>query len=232
MPANQPAPSEPENPLEEECEASGNPLAEDLALDDSTDAELGAEPIQVDAIPKSTEETLKAEVDEAKDRLLRTQAELENYRKRAARQMDEQRRYADLPLLRELLPVWDNMGRAIEAAEKDHKAENLLEGFKMVMRQLEEVLARHHCTEMQAMDGPFDPHLHEAVFQQPSAGHPPGTVIGVTQTGFQLHDRVVRPSKVIVSVAEPEPAEGDAENSAEDGTPKDPTQGEKRAEGR
>ena len=149
-------------------------------------------------------EQLRVDLEEVSDRALRAQAELENYRRRVARQMEEERRYANMPLLRDLLPVLDNMRRAIEAAEKTEDAPSLLEGFRMVTKQLEGVLARHHCTEIEALGGPFDPNLHEAISQQPSAGHPEGTVLLVAQSGFQLHDRVVRPSQVIVSGADPE----------------------------
>lgn len=153
----------------------------------------------------ASDDDLRVELGEAKDRALRIQAELENYRKRVARQSEEDRRYAELRLIRDLLPVWDNMGRAIKAAEKANQADSLLEGFKMVIRQLEEVFAGHNCIEIEALDEPFDPHLHEAISQQPSQDHAPGTVSCVAQTGFLLHDRVVRPSQVIVSSAPPEP---------------------------
>ena len=149
-------------------------------------------------------EQLRLDLEEVSDRALRAQAELENYRRRVARQMEEERRYANMPLLRDLLPVLDNMRRAIEAAEKTEDAPSLLEGFRMVTKQLEDVLARRHCTEIEALGGPFDPNLHEALSQQPSAEHPEGTVLLVAQSGFQLHDRVVRPSQVIVSGADPE----------------------------
>jgi molecular chaperone GrpE len=84
-----------------------------------------------DAIPNEIEQ-LRQELARAEDRALRTQAELENYRKRAARQIDEERRYANVPLMRDLLPVWDNMGRAIEAGEKADQPAGLLEGFRLV----------------------------------------------------------------------------------------------------
>ena len=135
----------------------------------------------------------------AKDRELRAHAELDNYRKRAARELDEHRRYANLSLLRDLLPVLDNVDRAIEAADKNADAAALLEGFKMVSQQLGEVLKRHHCTRIEALHAPFDPNVHHAVMQQPSDEHPANTVLMVTQNGYQLHDRVVRPSQVIVS---------------------------------
>ncbi len=147
---------------------------------------------------------LRAQLDSAKDRALRFQAELDNYRKRVGRQMDEERRYAQVPLIGDLLPVLDNVGRAIEAAEKSADAASLLEGFKLVARQLQTVLERHHCTKIEALCQPFDPHWHEAILQQPSGEVPPNTVLHVTQTGYRVYDRVVRPAQVIVSAALPE----------------------------
>jgi molecular chaperone GrpE len=142
---------------------------------------------------------LRAELEEAKNRALRGWAELENYRKRTNRQIEEERRYAALPLLRDLLPVLDNVKRAVEAAENTHDTAGLLEGIKMVVQQLGPVLARHHCTPIAALGQPFDPNFHDAILHQPSADFPPNTVIQEVHQGFQLHDRVVRPSQVIVS---------------------------------
>jgi molecular chaperone GrpE len=146
-----------------------------------------------------TVEQLRAELDRCKDQSLRCQAELENYRKRAAREMDEHRRYANIGLIRELLPVLDNVQRAIEAAEKSTDGSGLLDGVKLVAQQLQGVLEHHHCVKIEALGAPFDPHLHHAILQQPSPEHPANTVIMVTQDGYQLYDRVVRPSQVIVS---------------------------------
>ncbi|HUY36125.1 MAG TPA: nucleotide exchange factor GrpE [Pirellulales bacterium] len=142
---------------------------------------------------------LRRDLDEARERLLRTQADLENLRKRGRRELDDERRYANLSLLTELLPVMDNVGRAIQAAEKSAEAGALLEGVKLVAQQLESVLTRYHCRRIAALQAPFDPHLHQAIMQQPSADHPPGTVLVVAQDGYQLHDRVLRPAQVIVS---------------------------------
>ncbi|MHB1036348.1 MAG: nucleotide exchange factor GrpE [Pirellulales bacterium] len=142
---------------------------------------------------------LRTELEDAKDRILRAQADLENYRKRSRRELDDERRYANLPLLRDLLPVLDNVGRAIEAAEKTPDPAALLQGFKMVAQQLERVLGQHHCTRFGTIGEPFDPHHHEALMQRPTDEHPANTVVEVFQSGFQLHDRVVRPAQVIVS---------------------------------
>jgi molecular chaperone GrpE len=144
-------------------------------------------------------EQLRADLEGAKDRVLRSQAELENYRKRAAREIEDHHRYANLPLLRDMLPVLDNIERAVGAADKTHDAASLLDGIKMVVQQLDTVLQRYHCVRIEALHQPFNPHLHEAISQQPTAEYPPNTVILVAQQGFQLFDRVVRPSQVIVS---------------------------------
>ena len=118
----------------------------------------------------------------------------------------DERRYANMPLIRDLLPIWDNVGRAIEAAEQHEDTNSLLEGFKMVAQQFVDVLKSHSCTEIESLHEPFDPHLHEAISQQPSGDYPGNIVLHVVQTGFLLHDRVVRPTQVIVSVDVPPPA--------------------------
>jgi molecular chaperone GrpE len=173
---------------------------------------LAAEPAQGET------ERLRAELEQARDRLLRAQAEMENYRKRVARDIQEERRYANLPLIRDLLPVWDNVGRAIEAAEKTHETASLLEGFKMVAEQLQSVLGRHHCVRIDALEQPFDPNLHEAISQQPSDAHPANTVLTVAQTGFRLHDRVVRPSQVVVSAAVSKEQETEGDKTSPSGS--------------
>jgi molecular chaperone GrpE len=158
------------------------------------------EPKMSAAAPGDVEQ-LRSELAEAKDRLLRSHAELDNYRKRARRELDEQMLYAHMPLMRDLLPVLDNMTRAIAAAEKNADAGALLEGIKMVAQNLEDVLARNQCTRIAALHEPFDPAVHEAIAQQPSSEFPPQTVLLVAQEGYKLHDRVVRAAQVIVSTA-------------------------------
>lgn len=143
----------------------------------------------------------RTELEQAKDRALRLQAELDNYRKRASRELEDRLKYADMNILRELLPVLDNIQRAIEHAGNSADQASLLEGFKMVGTQLETVLEKHQCKKIEALHAPFDPNLHHAISQMPSAEYPPNTILVVTQDGYQLHDRVVRPSQVIVSTA-------------------------------
>jgi molecular chaperone GrpE len=158
------------------------------------------------AIPETSSEQemdrARADMTEARDKMLRAQAELDNYRKRARRELDDERRYAEINLLRDLLPVLDNIHRAIDAAGKNSDPAALLSGFKMVSQQLESMLTQHQCKPIEAIGKPFDPAEHSAVMQQTKPDEPEGTVIDVVQTGFQLHDRVVRPAQVIVSKKE------------------------------
>jgi molecular chaperone GrpE len=99
--------------------------------------------------------------------------------------------------------VVDNIDRAIEAATKAGEADKLLEGFRLVRQQLATVLAAHHCEPIEAAGRPFDPNFHQAILHQPSPDVPAGTVTMVTQQGYQLHERVVRPAQVIVSSGPP-----------------------------
>jgi molecular chaperone GrpE len=101
--------------------------------------------------------------------------------------------------------VLDNIGRAIEAAEKTGEAENLLAGFRLVRQQLETILAQHGCQSISPEGELFDPHFHQAILHQPSPAVAANHVIMVTQTGYKLHDRVVRPAQVIVSSGPPAP---------------------------
>ena len=153
---------------------------------------------------------LKRELAEAKDKTLRTFAELENFRKRSARTLQDELKYANMSLIRDMLPVIDNLLRAIEAAQKQaesgeltEQGKALLDGVKMVVEQFNTVLGKHNCTPIEAVNQPFDPNFHQAITQMPSADVEPNTVIMETQKGYVLHDRVVRPSQVIVSCEAP-----------------------------
>ncbi len=168
---------------------------------DESDIQADAADLTAAAFESSENEIakLRAECDEANNRALRAQAELDNFRKRARRELDDERRYAVLPFLRDLLPVLDNMLRAIAAADKAPSNGGLLEGVKMISQSLMGVLARHDCKKIEALHQPFDPTYHEAISQQVTTDYPPHTVVLVAQDGYTLHDRVVRPAQVIVS---------------------------------
>lgn len=143
-----------------------------------------------------------AQLREAQDRLLRTQAELENFRKRSRREYEDAQRYREIDLLRDLLPVLDNAHRAIDAADKTADVESLRSGFRMMAQQLEKLLGSHGCLTIETDGAPFDPTIHDAILQQPVPGVTAGTIVGTATKGYRLHDRVVRPAQVIVAKGE------------------------------
>lgn len=141
-------------------------------------------------------EALIAERDEYLEDLKRVAAEFENFRKRAARDQASLVSRAAERLVKELLPVLDDLERALEAAE-EHQEAKLEEGVRLVHRQLADALKREGLVEI-ATDGKFDPHVHEALLSQPAEAEE-GTVLEVLQKGYRLGDRVLRPARVIVA---------------------------------
>jgi molecular chaperone GrpE len=166
---------------------------------ESMDQEAATEgPTSAAETPDATVDRLEKDLAEASDRALRIQAELENFRKRMHRELADERRYAIVPLARDLLSVVDNLERAIEAAQKADGGQGLLEGVKMVATQLDGVLMQHQCQRIEAAGQPFDPNQHQAIAQE-SSDQPAGTVTRAIQSGYKLHDRVIRPAQVFVS---------------------------------
>ncbi|HET7855067.1 MAG TPA: nucleotide exchange factor GrpE [Gaiellaceae bacterium] len=141
-------------------------------------------------------EALRNENEELIDTLQRVKAEFDNYRKRAARDQESLVARAHERLVKELLPVLDDLERALEAAE-EHEEAKLEEGVRLVQRSLADALAREGLEEV-SVDGKFDPHVHEALLTQPSEAEE-GSVIEVLQKGYKLGDRVLRPARVVVA---------------------------------
>ncbi|RYD32956.1 MAG: nucleotide exchange factor GrpE [Verrucomicrobiaceae bacterium] len=134
-----------------------------------------------------------------KDAAHRAAAELDNYRKRMAREMQDSLRYANAGLLESLLPVLDNFDYGMQAAKAESEGSNLYLGLSMVLRQIQDFLKENHVEEIVAVGAPFDPNVHEAVSQQPSGTVAEGTVLQQTRKGYKLRDRLLRPASVIVS---------------------------------
>ncbi len=139
--------------------------------------------------------------DELRDLAQRTRADFENYQKRIQRDLAQERRYAHGSLAADLLPALDNLDRATAAAKQAGETGPLVQGVALVQSQVLDILRRHGITPIDAQGQPFDPNLHQAVMQQPSGGVPPGTVLQVLEQGYKLHDRVLRPARVVVSAA-------------------------------
>jgi len=149
---------------------------------------------------------LEAERDEHLNDLKRVAAEFENYRKRVARDQESLVARAHERLVKELLPVLDDLERALAAAE-EHQEAQLEEGVRLVHRELAAALEREGLAEIET-NGHFDPHVHEALLSQPSDAEE-GSVLEVVQKGYRLGDRVVRPARVVVAGRKPEPQESD-----------------------
>jgi molecular chaperone GrpE len=175
---------------------------------DQATAEAGA---QVLADLEALRTKLQA-AEQARDQYLdlaqRTRADFENYQKRMQRDLAQERRYAQAPLAADLLDALDNLERATAAAEKAGEKGPLVQGVAMVQSQILDVLRRHGVQRMNAQGQPFDPNLHQAVMQQPSREHPPMTVVQVLEHGYMIHDRVLRPARVAVSISPPDGQSG------------------------
>lgn len=146
----------------------------------------------------------QAEVAQLKDQLLRALAETENTRRRAERDREDASKYAVANFARDVLTVADNLRRAIDALPADAKSGNsalatLMEGVELTERQLQSMLEKHGITKVMPMDQPFDPNLHQAMFEVPGTGKPGGTVVQVLQAGFVIHGRLLRPALVGVA---------------------------------
>lgn len=148
---------------------------------------------------------LEGEIADLRDRSIRTLADFDNYRKRVERERAELRRFAPMEALRDLLEVVDNLERAAVAGGS---AEDLKRGVEMILRQLQETLRRHGVSSFESLGQPFDPGLHEAVSRQESPGASEPSVAEELQTGYRLHDRLLRPARVVVAV--PTEDEGDS----------------------
>ena len=179
-------------------------LPKDKPTDDALFPNDGS--VAEDQTEGKTVETLEFELQQANDRTLRVFAELDNFRKRVNREIEDTRKYAAIDLMRDMLAVWDNMSRALEAVESNHSPDTFVEGVHMMHEQFTQILARHHCTQIEALRQTFDPNVHESIAQMPSDDVPAGSVLYESQIGFKLHDRVVRPTQVVISTGHPQTA--------------------------
>jgi molecular chaperone GrpE len=154
---------------------------------------------EADSAPSDSEEleALRAERDKYLELAQRVQADFENYRKRALREQERLVAHAHERLVKELLPILDDLERALEAAEQ-HEEAALVDGVKLVEHSLRKALQKEGLAEIET-DGGFDPHVHEALLTRPGNGAEPGSVLEVVQRGYRVGDRVVRPAKVIVA---------------------------------
>ena len=180
--------------------------ADDSNVEMDSDAIDQINAAQDDPAPMSRDEELEAmrrEVEEANKRVLLSQAESENFRKRMRRDYEDQLKFASLNLISDILQVRDNLVRASVAAQNSGSVDSLRDGVAMVAKQLDDTLAKYGVSKIDD-SGAFDPNVHEAISQMPSADHEAGTIAHVAVTGFTLHERVIRPSQVVISTGAPQ----------------------------
>ena len=172
-------------------------MAQENPAPEHTDAEQTEEFITIEEI-----EALRAERDDMRDRFMRALADAENARKRADRDRREAEQYGGSKLARDLLPVYDNLKRALDAASDDTRAQAaaLIEGVELTLRELTNVMTKHGVTPISPATGDtFDPQHHQAMFEAPIPGTKAGQIIQVMTEGFMLYDRLLRPAQVGVS---------------------------------
>jgi molecular chaperone GrpE len=197
------------------------PVAEPVQVEDATSDELAALKARIDAL-EARERELSAQVDQERERTLRAMADLDNARKRAQRERDEVVRYGLERTLKDLLPVIDNLDRALDLGDRTGKWDGLGEGVRMTRKLLEDTLAKQGLKAFSARGQTFDPHLHEAMGHEERTDVPPGTVGTEVLRGFTLHDRLVRPALVMVARAPaPATAEPASASTSEPGVAED-----------
>ena len=172
---------------------------EGLAEGEGTGASEAAE---LEAL-KQEHAAASSELEALRDQHLRLQAEFENFRRRGLKEKQEGQLFGHQNLVKELLPAVDNLDRAVEHAEQSasEDLQQLLQGIELVRRELSGVLERFGVSEIEAEGKTFDPALHEAMAQTPTAEVAPNSVVAVMERGYQLHDRLLRPARVVVSKA-------------------------------
>lgn len=149
---------------------------------------------------KSKAQAFEKDARDAYDRFLRVSADFENYKKRSARDIEDFRKYANESLIKALLPIIDNLERAVMVSkENEASAAGILEGVDLTLKEINKVFESFHVQQIKALDEPFNPAFHEAVMQRESDVHPDNTVIEEIQKGYTLYDRLIRPSMVVVS---------------------------------
>jgi molecular chaperone GrpE len=155
-------------------------------------------------------EEARAEIAKLKDAYMRTAADFDNYRKRSRREVDDARKAGREELLKEMLPVFDNLERGIQSAQRATEVKAVADGVAMVGKQFEATLGRLQITRIATVGNMFDPSLHEAIQQVETNEHPPGTVVAEVQPGYTNGERLIRAAMVVV--AKPKSEEASAES--------------------
>lgn len=170
------------------------PDAEQTDAAMAADADRDSNP----GLQNGDESDWRQQLADAETRALRYQADLDNFRRRARRETEEQLKYANLPLISELLESYDNLLRALDTAPAVEGTEDVLAGVRMVAHQIHDVLLKYGCHPIQSAGADFDPNFHQAVQIVDDETQPEGRIVHELRPGYRLHDRVIRPAQVVV----------------------------------
>lgn len=191
-----------DDPLKKETgKESGGDAENSTQSPDSTDSTSNQESCSKEkpSQDKPDIEKLQFELKAEKDKALRLSAEFENYKKRTSREISEFRKYANESVFKKLLTVMDNLERAIDSGAQQNDQASILEGIQLTHKELIKLFEAFSIKPVEALGVPFDPTFHQAVTQQESDEHPDNSVLNELQKGYTLHDRLLRPSMVVVS---------------------------------
>jgi molecular chaperone GrpE len=183
------------------AEGDGSAASEPAQARSAPEAEPEAQAEQPAEPEQDPLEAAQAEVAKVRDQLLRTAADFDNFRKRSRREVSDAEQRGREDLLRELLPVFDNLERAASHAESATDVQSLADGIRMVMRQFTDALGRLGIQRIDAEGAVFDPVVMEAIQQLETTDHPAGTVAAQVQAGYRMGERLIRPAMVVVAKA-------------------------------
>jgi molecular chaperone GrpE len=173
---------------------------EDGNMSEDMESPADAQPDDVPPDPGAELEKAREEAREARDKYLRLYAEFENYKKRAGREIEEFRKYANESLITALLPVVDNLERAVASAKDEScTGEPLVQGVEMTLSEIIKILKNFQVDQIESLGKTFDPNFHQAMLQEISEEHPDNTILQELQKGYTLHNRLLRPAMVVVS---------------------------------
>jgi molecular chaperone GrpE len=188
-------------PPNEDSQADAAPKSAPASAPAAKAARASSPEIAADAPPSDPLVEARAESARLKEQWMRTAADFDNFRKRARRDVDEARRGGREELLKDLLPVFDNLERAIQSAQRATEVKPVAEGLTMVVKQFVDVVGRAGITKVPTVGSSFDPTIHEAIQQVETDEHAPGTVVSEVQPGYMQGERLVRAAMVVVAKA-------------------------------
>jgi len=207
-----------ENNADKSAPSEGDEI-NDVTQDQADDDNAAATPEdKLEALEGQLKDAIR-ESEEIMDKYLRVSADLENYKKRASREMDDLRKYANQSLVKDLLPVLDNLELAVKSSkETENGDDHLIDGVELIRKEILKVFEKFNIQQIDALGKAFDPRFHEAVMREETSKYNENTVINELQKGYLMHDRLVRPSMVVVAMPKNKKSDQNEDSSSDQDT--------------